>query len=149
MGLLETIDEQMRDAARAKDKLGLSTIRMIKAAIQNRGIEKREKLAEEEVIQTVSSLIKKSRESIEQFQKGQRADLVEKEEVELKILLSFMPRQMERNEIEEVVDKTIQELQAKDMKDFGAVMKALMACLKGKADGRMVNEILKERLSRQ
>jgi uncharacterized protein YqeY len=149
VGLLEKIDEQMLDAAKTKDKLRLSTIRMIKAAIQNRGIEKREKLEEEEVIQTISSLIKKARESIEQFKKGQRADLVEKEEAELKILLSFMPKQMEGDEIEKVVDKTIQELQAKDMKDFGTVMKTVMAQLKGKADGRMVNEILKGRLSGQ
>ncbi len=149
MGLLETIDEQMRDAAKAKDKLRLSTIRMIKAAIHNRGIEKRKELAEEEIIETVSSLIKKTRESIEQFKMGQRADLVEKEEAELKILFSFMPRQMGREEIEDVVDQTVQEFQAKDMKDFGTVMKALMARLKGRADGRMVNEILKERLSHQ
>lgn len=149
MGLLETIDEQMLDAAKAKDKLRLSTIRMIRAAIQNRGIEKREKLEEEEVIQTISSLIKKAGESIEQFEKGQRPDLVEKEEAELKILLSFMPEQMGKDEIEDAVDKIIQELQAKDMKDFGTVMKILMAHLKGKADGRMVNEILKGRLSRQ
>jgi uncharacterized protein YqeY len=147
MGLLETIDGQMRDAARAKDKPGLSTIRMIKAAIQNREIEKGEKLVEEEIIQTVSSLIKRAGESIEQFQKGQRADLVEKEESELKILLSFMPRQMGREEIEEAVDQTVHELKAKDMKDFGSVMKALMARLRGKAEGRQVNEILKERLS--
>lgn len=147
MGLLETIDGQMRDAARAKDKPRLSTIRMIKAAIQNREIEKGEKLVEEEIIQTVSSLIKRAGESIEQFQKGQRADLVEKEESELKILLSFMPRQMGREEIEEAVDQTVHELKAKDMKDFGSVMKALMARLRGKAEGRQVNEILKERLS--
>ncbi len=147
MGLLETIDGQMRDAARAKDKPRLSTIRMIKAAIQNREIEKGEKLVEEEIIQTVSSLIKRAGESIEQFQKGQRADLVEKEESELKILLSFMPPQMGREEIEEAVDQTVHELKAKDMKDFGSVMKALMARLRGKAEGRQVNEILKERLS--
>ncbi len=147
MGLLETIDGQMRDAARAKDKPRLSTIRMIKAAIQNREIEKGEKLVEEEIIQTVSSLIKRAGESIEQFQKGQRADLVEKEESELKILLSFMPRQMGREEIEEAVDQTVHEFKAKDMKDFGSVMKALMARLRGKAEGRQVNEILKERLS--
>jgi hypothetical protein len=147
MGLLETIDGQMRDAARAKDKPRLSTIRMIKAAIQNREIEKGEKLVEEEIIQTISSLIKRAGESIEQFQKGQRADLVEKEESELKILLSFMPPQMGREEIEEAVDQTVHELKAKDMKDFGSVMKALMARLRGKAEGRQVNEILKERLS--
>jgi hypothetical protein len=147
MGLLETIDGQMHDAARAKDKPRLSTIRMIKAAIQNREIEKGEKLVEEEIIQTISSLIKRAGESIEQFQKGQRADLVEKEESELKILLSFMPPQMGREEIEEAVDQTVHELKAKDMKDFGSVMKALMARLRGKAEGRQVNEILKERLS--
>lgn len=149
MGLLETIDEQMRDAARAKDKPRLSTIRMIKAAIQNRRIQKRETLAEEEIIQTVSSLIKRARESIEQFQKGQRADLVEKEETELKILLSFMPRQMGREEIEEAADQTVNELKAKGMKDFGSVMKVLMPRLNGKAEGRQVSEILKERLSQQ
>jgi len=147
MGLEEKIDEGMRDALRAGDKIRLSTIRMIRAAIHNRVIEKKGKLTDEEITQVLSSLVKKAKESIEQFQRGNRSDLVEKEEAEMNILLSFMPKQLEKEEIERIVDQKIKELNAKDLKDLGQVMKATMAILKGKADGRMVNEIVKERLS--
>ena len=106
------------------------------------------KLTEEEIIQTLSSLVKKARESIDQFQKGHRTDLVEKEKAELELILSFMPRQMGKEELEDFVDQTIKELGAKDMKDFGPVMKTIMVRLKGKAEGKTVNEVVKERLSR-
>ena len=147
MDLQERIDEQMRDAARAKDKHRLSTIRMIRAAIHNREIEKGAKLDEGEIVQTLSSMIKKARESIEQFEKGKRQDLVEKEKAEIDILLSFMPRQMDTEEIRAFVDQVIQELSAKGMKDFGRVRKAAIARLQGRADGKTVNEVVRERLS--
>jgi uncharacterized protein YqeY len=147
MGLEEKIDEGMREALRAGDKLRLSTIRMLRAAIHNRAIEKKRKLTDEEITQVISSLIKKAKESIEQFQKGNRIDLVEKEEAEMNVLLSFMPQQLGKDEIEKIVDQKIMELNAKDLKDLGAVMKATMALLKGKADGKMVNEIVRMKLS--
>lgn len=147
MGLEEKIDEGMRDALRAGDKVRLSIIRMIRAAIHNRAIEKKGKLTDDEIIQVLSSFVKKGKESIEQFKKGNRSDLVEKEEAEMRVILSFMPQQLGREDIERIVDQKIKELNARDLKDLGTVMKATMALLKGKADGRMVNEIVKERLS--
>ena len=147
MSLNDKLVDEMKQAAKAKEKLRLSTIRMIRASIKNKEIEKKKELDDKEIIETISTLVKQRKESITQFRQGKRDDLVRKEEAELEILLSFMPKQLSREEIEAEVMKAIQETEAESVKDIGKVMKILMADLTGKADGRIVNEIVRERLS--
>ena len=147
MSLNDKLVDEMKQAAKAKDKLRLSTIRMIRASIKNKEIEKKKELDDKEIIETISTLVKQRKESITQFRQGKRDDLVRKEEAELEILLSFMPKQLSREEIEAEVMKAIQETEAESVKDIGKVMKILMTDLTGKADGRIVNEIVRERLS--
>lgn len=147
MGLSDRIQQEMVLATKARDKERLSALRMIRSALQNRQIEKRADLTDQEVIGVLTSLVKKSKESIEQFQKGNRPDLVEKEEKELQVILSFMPQQMSQEELRAELKKIIEELGAKGSRDLGAVMKSAMERLKGRADGRLVNQVAKELLS--
>lgn len=147
MGLSDRIQQEMVLATKARDKERLSALRMIRSALQNRQIEKRGELTDQEVIGVLTSLVKKSKESIEQFQKGNRPDLVEKEEKELQVILSFMPQQMSQEELRAELKKIIEELGAKGSKDLGAVMKSAMERLKGRAEGRLVNQVAKELLS--
>jgi len=147
VGLSDRIQQEMVLATKARDKERLSALRMIRSALQNRQIEKRGELTDQEVIGVLTSLVKKSKESIEQFQKGNRPDLVEKEEKELQVILSFMPQQMSQEELRAELKKIIEELGAKGSKDLGAVMKSAMERLKGRAEGRLVNQVAKELLS--
>lgn len=147
MGLSDRIQQEMVLATKARDKERLSALRMIRSALQNRQIEKRGELTDQEVIGVLTSLVKKGKESIEQFQKGKRPDLVEKEERELQVILSFMPEQMSEEELRAEVKKIIEELGARSSKDLGAVMKSAMERLKGRVEGRIVNQVAKELLS--
>lgn len=148
MGVLKKrLDDDLKKAAKAQDKVYLSTLRLVRAAIKNKEISLKKELDDKEVIETISQLVKQRRDSIEQFKKGGRQDLVEKEEAELEILLSYLPRQLTRDEIKEKAFKVIKETGAKSSKDFGRVMKVLMEELKGSADGRTVSEVVKECLS--
>jgi uncharacterized protein YqeY len=147
MSLSERIQLEMTKAVKAKDKPRLSALRMIRSAIQNREIDKRAALTDEEVVETLSSLVKKHKESIEQFRKGNREDLVQKEESELQVILSFMPEQMNRKEIKKNLEEIIRELEAEGPGDLGAVMKVAMSRLKGRVEGRLVQQLVREMLS--
>lgn len=147
MGLEERLNEEMKLAMKSNDKLRLSTIRMIRSAIKNREIELRKKLDDEEIYKVLQGMVRKGEESIEQFQAGGRIDLVEKEKKEIEILKSFLPEQLSKEEIIRIIDETIKETQSSSIKDLGKVMKSVMSKLGGKADGRLVNQLVKERLS--
>jgi len=147
MGLEDRLVEEMKGAMKSNDKLRLSTIRMIRSASKNREIELRKKLADEEIIKVIQGMVRKGEESIEQFEAGGRNDLVEKEKQEMEILKSFLPQAMTREEILQVIDQSIQETQASSLKDLGRVMKSVMPKIEGKADGKLVNQLVKERLS--
>jgi len=147
MGLSDRIQQEMVLATKNREKERLSALRMIRSALQNRQIEKRGELTDDEVIGVFTSLVKKSKESIEQFQKGNRQDLVEKEQRELQVILSFMPQQMGEEELRAELQRIINELGAKGPKELGSVMKAAMERLKGRAEGRLVNQVAKELLS--
>jgi len=142
------INAEMVAAAKAKDKIRLSAIRMLKAALHNKEIELIRPLNETEVLQLLSVLVKQRKDSIEQFAKGNRTDLVEKETAELKVIQEFMPAQMSDEEVENVIQKAIADVQAVSVKDMGKVMKVLMPQLTGKADGKTVGEKVKTLLSR-
>ena len=145
--LNERLMADLKEAMRARDEVRVSAIRMTRAAITNASIEKGRPLTDDEVMGVLSRQIKQRRESIEQFTRGNRLDLVAREQKELDVLLSYMPQQMSRDEIAEAARACIREVGAKGPGDFGKVMSKLASQLKGRADGRVVSEVLHNVLS--
>jgi uncharacterized protein YqeY len=143
MSLKERLDTAMKDAMRARDDLRLSTIRLVRSAIRNKEIDQKKSLEDSEISEVFSTLAKQRRESIRMFGDAGRIDLVEKEKRELGILLEFLPRQLSRDEIVEIVGKVISETGAQGGKDMGMVMKAVKSHLSGTADGKAVSEIVR------
>ncbi len=141
MGLTDTVNADIIVAMKAKDATRLSSLRMMKAAIMNKNVEKGRDLEDAEVLQVVSSLVKQRRDSIEQFSKAGRADLVAKEAAEIAILEQYLPPAATIEEIDAAVAAAIAETGASSAKDIGKVMKAVMPKLAGKnADGKTINE---------
>ena len=147
MGLEERLVDEMKQAMRSSDKMRLSTIRMIRTAVKNKEIELRKKLDDEEIQRVIQGMLRRNEESIEQFRLGGRMDLVDKESQEGDILKSYLPQALSTEEILKVIDESIQETQASSLKDLGKVMKSVMPKLTGKADGKVINQLVKERLS--
>lgn len=146
MGLREKIDSDVKDALKSGAKDKLSTLRMLNAALKNKQIDKRRPLTEEEVVETVRSLIKQRKDSIEQFAKGGRQDLVDKETAEVSVLEIYLPQQLSREQIEGMVREVITQTGAQGAKDMGKVMKALIPLIGGRADGKLVSELVKHAL---
>jgi len=146
MSLEERLVEEMKQAMKSNDKLRLSTIRMIRSALKNKEIELRKKLEDEDIVKVVQVMVRKGEESVEQFQAGGRMDLVEKEKREIEILKSFLPQPLSQEEILKIIDLSIQETQASSPKDIGKVMKSVIPKIGGKADGKLINQLVKERL---
>lgn len=144
MSLKEVLSSELKDSLRSGDKLKVSVIRLVMAALKNREIEKRGTLTEEEIIELLVSLSKQRKESIESYKKGGRQDLVDKETAELKIIESYLPQQLTPEEIKEKIKEAIAETGASGAKDIGRVMKILMPRVKGRADGKLVNEMVRE-----
>lgn len=147
MNLKEKINSEMISAAKARDKIRLSAIRMIKAALHNKEIDLKRELNDEELLQVLSSIVKQRKDSIEQFGKAGRVELVEKEEEDLKVVQGFMPEQLSEEEIETEIEKAIEEVGAVSIKEMGKVMKVVMSKLTGRADGKIVSEKVKAKLS--
>jgi len=147
MDINKKINEEMVSAAKAKDKIRLSAVRMIKTALHNKEIELMRPLNETEIMQLLSVMVKQRKDSIEQFAKGGRTDLVEKEEAELKVVQEFLPAQMSDEEVESLIKKAIAEAGAVSAKDMGKVMKILMPQITGRADGKAAGEKVKTLLS--
>jgi uncharacterized protein YqeY len=149
MSLKQRIVADLTAAMKAKDAARTSTLRMVKAAVQNREIEKGGELTEEEMAKSLQSLVKQRRDSVEQYEKAGRAELAEKERAEIAVIEEYLPRAASPEEIERAVEQAVAETGASSMKEMGAVMKAAQARLAGRnADGRAVSEIVKARLSR-
>ena len=147
MALTETINTDITTAMKAKDAARLSALRMLKAAIMNKGVEKGRDLEDAEVLQVVSSLVKQRRDSIDQFSKAGRTDLVDKEAAEVAVLETYLPPAATPEEIEAAVAAAVAETGAASPKDMGKVMKAVMPKLAGKnADGRTVNDAVRRKL---
>ncbi|MEK6681552.1 MAG: GatB/YqeY domain-containing protein [Nitrospirota bacterium] len=147
MSLQEQLVNDMKEAMKARDEVKVSTIRMLRAAIKNKEIEKggtSYKLSDKEIIDVIITAIKQRKDSIEQFTKGNRNDLAEKEKKEAEILQGYLPPQMSEDDIKAEVKKAIAETGAVSQKDMGKVMKALMPRVAGKADGAVVNRLVKE-----
>ena len=149
MSLEERLTDEMRSALRSRDKLRLSVIRMARAAVKNKEIEERKKLDDGVIVRVIDSLVKKGEESLVHFQQANRLDLIEKQEKELEILRSFLPQQLSKDEVLTLVDEAIKETNALDMKDLGKVMKSLMPKIVGRADGKVVHQMVREKLSRK
>lgn len=146
MGLREIIDTDIIQALKSGAKDKLSTLRMLSAALKNKQIDKRRTLTEEEVAETVRSLIKQRKDSIEQFGKGGRQDLVDKESAEVAVLEVYLPQQMSRDELEVMIRDAVTQTGAQGAKDMGKVMKALIPLVAGRADGKLLSELVKHAL---
>ena len=147
MTLSEQVQKDMVDAMRKKEELRLSTLRMMKAALKNKEIDKRAPLDEKEELQVFSTMIKQRKDSIEQFEKGNRPELAKKEADEIVIIESYMPKAVGEAEIVAAVEATILEMGSPTMKDMGAVMKNVMAKFAGaRVDGKVVSETVKKQL---
>ncbi|MCE3009557.1 MAG: GatB/YqeY domain-containing protein [Pseudobdellovibrionaceae bacterium] len=138
----------MKEAMKNKDQMKLEAIRFLQAAIKNKEIDMRpDPITEEEVMGVIKRMIKQRKESAEQYQAANRQDLVDKEMAELKILETYLPAQMAKEQVEAIVTATIAELKASSVKDMGPVMKAVIAKTAGQADNKMVSEIIKSKLT--
>ena len=147
MPLIEDVSRKIVEAMKAKDTDALGTLRMLKTALMNREIEKGRALEPAEDLQVVASLVKQRRDSIEQFTKGNRPDLVQQEQREIAVLERFQPPAVGAEELAAAVDRAVSSTGATSAKDFGKVMKAAMAELAGKTvDGKVVSEAVKKRL---
>src|SRR6185436_8521155 len=147
MSLSKQIVADLTTAMKAQDAAKTSTLRMVKAAMMNRQIEKGSELDDEDTQRLLRSLVKQRRDSIEQYQKAGRQELVDKEQAEIDVIETYLPRAASQEEIEQVIATVIAETGASSMKDMGKVMKAAQAALADKnADGRLVSEIVKAKL---
>lgn len=148
MSLKDKITAHLTDAMKAKDAERLSTLRMVKANLMNRRIEKGGELTNEEITKALQSLVKQRRDSIEQYEKAGRTELAAKEAAEIAHIEAYLPQAATPEEIEQAVAEAVVETGASSIKDMGSVMKAALAKLQGKsADGKMVSESVKGKLS--
>jgi uncharacterized protein YqeY len=144
--LKSRIDQDIKEALKARNSLKLGVLRMLKSEIKYREIDKGSELSDEEVISVLSSSVKKRKESIEQFQKGGREDLVSREKTELEVIRGYMPEQLTEEELSRIILLAIQESNATGPADLGKVMKSIMPQVKGKADGKLINQLVTSQL---
>lgn len=147
MPLKEQLDADLKAAMRAKDEVKLSVVRMLKSAIKYREIELMKPLDDAGVLGVISSEIKRRKDSVEQYTAGNRADLAAKETAEIAVLQGWLPAQLSEAELRALVEAAVQKSGAQGPKDMGAVMKLLVPDTQGKADGKVVSEMVKARLS--
>ncbi len=146
--MLERITNDIKEAMKSKDTLRLQTLRMLKGSIDLERINKKlEKVSDEDIIVIIGKQIKTRKESIVEFEKGNRQDLIDQTNEEIKILSSYMPEQLSEEEIIDIIDNIIKEVNATSIKDMGSVMKEASSKLKGKADMSLVSSIIKNKLN--
>lgn len=144
--LKEKIEQDLNHAMKNRESLRVSTCRMLLAEIHNQEIQNKGALSEDQILTVLRAAAKKHQDSISSFQKGGRSDLVAKEEDELKIVQAYLPKPVSEERLREIVQKVIQKLDAKAAGDFGKVMQAVIAEVKGQAQGALVSRIVKEEL---
>ncbi len=147
MTLRERLDDDLKKAMRARDDVSLSVIRNIRSVVKNREIDRKCILDDSGIAEVITSLVKQRRDSIRMFREAGRDELVAKEESELALLLDFLPSQLTAEEIEQIVSAAMVATGALSMKDMGALMKAVIPQVAGRADGSLVSRIVKEKLS--
>jgi uncharacterized protein YqeY len=146
MGLKTEIQDAMKASMKGGDRLSLSALRLLLAALHNEEIKARRELSTEEIVKTISSLCKQRQEAMEYFRKGGRIDLLEKEEAELEVLRRFLPQALSEEEVRVLIRNSIEEVGAKGMQDLGRVMKQIMPKVTGRTDGKRVSELVQEML---
>ncbi|WP_168119304.1 GatB/YqeY domain-containing protein [Paenibacillus sp. HB172176] len=144
MNLSERLNDDMKHAMRSKEKFKLTTIRMIRASVKNLEIDLKRPLEDSEVLDILSREIKQRKDSLQEFKKAGRDDLVSDLAAEIEIISGYLPEQLTEEEIQEIVRQTIQELGASSKADMGKVMSALMPKTKGRADGKLVNQVVQQ-----
>lgn len=144
MSLNERLNEDMKQAMRSQDKFKLSVIRMVRSSIKNIEIDQRRTLDDNEVLDILSREIKQRKDSLQEFQKAGRDDLTEAVKSEISIIAEYLPEQLSEEEIKAIVQQTIQEIGASSKADMGKVMSALMPKVKGRADGKLVNQAVQQ-----
>jgi uncharacterized protein YqeY len=142
--LLDRIQDDLKRSLKAKDGTRVSVLRFLLAGVKNREIEKKESLSDDEILTEIASSAKRRRESIEAFKDGGRQDLVDKEEAELAILAEYLPEQISAEEVRKIAEEIIEAVEARSSADIGKVMKEIMPRVRGKTDGKIVNQIVKE-----
>jgi len=147
MGLKEKLDQDLKEAIKQRDERRKSALRMVKTAIRRLEVEKMRELSDEEIQQVIAQEVKRHRQSIEEFSKGGREDLAEAEKAELEILQAYLPEALSEEEIEAAARRVIEEIGATDPRQLGEVMRRLMPQLKGRAEGKVVNQIVREILA--
>ncbi len=147
MGLKEQIDNALKEAIKNKDEVAKNALRGVITALKNKEKELRKELSEQDIIKVLSSQVKQRKDSIEQFRKGGREDLADKEEAEIKVLEAFLPEALSDEELLKLIEECIEEAGAKTPKDMGKVMKLIMPKVAGRADGKKVNELVRSKLS--
>lgn len=145
--IYEQILSDIKETMKSKNSEKLLTLRTLHSEIKNVGINKRKEITDEDIASVIAKGIKLRLEAIEQFKTGNRIDLVEKEEAQIAIYKTYQPKQLELSEIEGLVSQAIADTGAATLKDLGNVMKAVMPLVKGKADGQIVNQVVKDKLS--
>lgn len=147
MSLRDRLSEDLKLAMKARDQLRMDVIRMIKAAVLNKEVEMKKDLDDAEMSRIMTTMIKQRKESVEQYEKGQRAELAAKERQEISIIESYLPKALSADELEQIVESLIRETGATSAKDMGAVMKAVMARLAGQpVDGKQVSDLVRAKL---
>lgn len=147
MGLLEQLNQELKEAMRSQDQVRKDTIRLVKAAVRNAEVERGRELEEGEILEIIAKQVKLRREALDDFARAGRHDLLRQYEAEVTILEAYLPQVLERGEIEEMARQVIAELGAAGPRAMGPVMREMMSRLRGRADGRLVNEVVRELLS--
>ncbi|SET41503.1 hypothetical protein SAMN05660297_02333 [Natronincola peptidivorans] len=146
MSLKERLTNDLKEAMKNKQQLRKNVITLIRSDIKQTEVDKRVELQDQDIIEIVSRQLKQRKDAVDEFQKGGRDDLVQETQEEISILLEYLPEQMSEEEVANVVKETISEIGANSMKDMGKVMAAVIPKVKGKADGKIVNQIVKQQL---
>lgn len=147
MSIITNLEQEIKSALKARDQLRLDTVRLIKASAKNKEIELLHPLSEAEFLTVISKMVSQRHDSIEQFKKGGRPDLVEKEEKELLILQSYLPKPLSQDEVKALIDEAVTQTKASGPKDMGNVMKALRDKVSGRFDGKLLADMVKNKLS--
>jgi hypothetical protein len=144
--LKQKIDQDMKEALKGKESLKLGVLRMLKSEIRYKEIEKRAELSGEELISVISSSVKRRRDSIQQFEKGGRDDLVSQEKAELEVILQYLPEQLTEEKLSRLIRQAIQDANATGPSDLGKVMKLILPQVKGKAEGKAIHQLVTSQL---
>lgn len=144
MTLKERLMDDLKEAMKEKDKLRKSVITLVRSAIKQYEVDHRVELDDEGILDIMAKQVKQKRDAIEEFTKGQREDLVDEAKAEIEVLMEYLPQQLTEDEITQIVSQTVDEVGANSMKDMGKLMSVLMPKFKGRADGKVVNKIVRQ-----